>query len=118
MSLDAALVTLTPPAADKLREVVAAQQAFPAEAGLRVGVVHGGCSGFQYHLALDVAAEGDRVVEHDGLRLLVGDDSVRYVDGSSIDFVDAPGRSGFVVDNPNAIAGCGCGSSFVLRDDA
>ena len=114
---DHATVALSGPAADKLREVMAAQRAFPADAGLRVDVIHGGCSGFQYHLALDTAAPDDVVVDHDGLRILVGAESLRYVEGSTIDFTTTP-HEGFVVDNPHAVAGCGCGSSFVMRDDA
>jgi len=117
LTTNPAAVTLTGPAADKLREVMAAQRAFPQDAGLRVDVIHGGCSGFQYHLALDTAAPDDVVVDHDGLRVLVGAESLRYVEGSTIGFTTTP-HEGFVVDNPNAVAGCGCGSSFVLRDDA
>ena len=117
LTTNPATVTLTGPAADKLREVMAAQRAFPEDAGLRVDVIHGGCSGFQYHLALDTAAADDVVVDHDGLRVLVGAESLHYVAGSTIDFTTTP-HEGFVVNNPNAVAGCGCGSSFVMRDDA
>jgi iron-sulfur cluster assembly protein len=115
---DPAAVTLTGPAADKLREVMAAQTAFPDDAGLRVGILNGGCSGFQYHLSLDVAAADDRVFAQDELRILVDRESLRYVEGSQITFVDEGDRTGFIVDNPRAVARCGCGSSFVLRDEA
>ena len=117
LTTNPAVVSLSGPAADKLREVMAAQRAFPDDAGLRVDVIHGGCSGFQYHLALDTAADDDVVVDHDGLRILVGAESLPFVEGSTIDFTTTP-HEGFVVDNPNAVAGCGCGSSFVMRDDA
>ncbi len=115
---ESAAVTLSTPAADKLREVLAAQRAFPDTAGLRVGVVSGGCSGFQYHLSLDVADDGDRVFTQDELRILVDSDSLRYVQGSEITFVEEGERIGFIVENPRAVSRCGCGSSFVLRDDA
>lgn len=115
---DPAAVTLSAPAADKLREVMAAQTAFPEGAGLRVGILSGGCSGFQYHLSLDVAGDEDRVFTQDELRVLVDPESLQYVEGSQITFVDEGDRTGFIVDNPRAVARCGCGSSFVLRDEA
>ena len=70
-------------------------------------------------LGIDHADEDFLVpgVDHAGLRILVGAESLPYVEGSTIDFTTTP-HEGFVVDNPNAVAGCGCGSSFVMRDDA
>ena len=86
-------------------------------AGLRVGVRGGGCSGFQYALAFDEQRAGDTVFEDKGIRLLVDSQSLPYVMGSTIDFVDGLQGAGFKVDNPNVIAACGCGSSFRVAEE-
>ena len=88
-----------------------------ATAGLRVGVRGGGCSGFQYQLAFDEQKDGDAIFEHSGLRLLVDNQSLPYVDGSTIDYVDSLQGAGFQVNNPNVVAACGCGSSFRVAED-
>src|SRR5690606_19437818 len=87
----------------------------PATAGLRIDVVAGGCSGRQYRLALDEATEDDLVTEVAGVRVLVAGDAMRYVRGARLEYDE--GAGGFRVDNPNVVYGCGCGSSFVLRDE-
>ena len=86
-------------------------------AGLRVGVRGGGCSGFQYQLAFDEQRDGDVVFEDHGLRILVDGQSLPYVDGSAIDYVDSLQGAGFQVNNPNVVAACGCGSSFRVAED-
>ena len=101
---------LTPQAIAKVREIMATQDPLPA--GLRIGVVGGGCSGFQYALAFDEQHDGDTVFEDKGIRLLVDNPSLPYVRGSVIDFVDGLQGAGFKVENPNVVAACGCGSSF------
>ena len=110
-------VALTETGAEKVREFLSSQ-GLNETAGLRVGVRGGGCSGFQYQLAFDEQRDGDAIFEHSGLRLLVDNQSLPYVDGSTIDYVDSLQGAGFQVNNPNVVAACGCGSSFQVREDA
>src|ERR671935_355197 len=110
-------VTFTEKGAEKVRDFLAAQEADVATAGLRVGVRGGGCSGFQYQLAFDEQRDGDAIFVHSGLRLLVDNQSLPYVDGSTIDYVDSLQGAGFQVNNPNVVAACGCGSSFRVAED-
>src|ERR671938_1894711 len=104
------MVTLTDIAAKKVGEFLATQE--QPEAGLRVAVKGGGCSGFQYQLALDESRDGDQIFEHDGIRIMVDEQSLRYVDGSTVDYTESLMGAGFQVNNPNVVAACGCGSSF------
>jgi len=84
-------------------------------AGLRVGVLPGGCSGFQYGLNIeDEPAEDDLVLESNGLKLFVDPFSMQYLGGVEIDYVTTFQGSGFTFNNPNASGGCGCGSSFTV----
>jgi iron-sulfur cluster assembly protein len=106
------MVTITDKGADKVREFLASQSSDVTAAGLRVGVRGGGCSGFQYQLAFDEKHDDDEVFEVKGLKLLVDQSALSYVDGSEIDYVDALIGAGFKVNNPNVVAACGCGSSF------
>lgn len=110
-----AAVTLSDRAADKIRELVAAS---PEEQVLRVAVRGGGCSGFQYALALDKAKDDDHVFEHNGVAVVVDKVSMQFVFGSEVDYVDGLQGAGFTVNNPNVVAACGCGSSFQVREDA
>src|SRR3712207_6454430 len=105
-------VFFTAKGAEKVQEFLASQTADTSAAGLRVGVRGGGCSGFQYQLAFDEERDGDVTFTDHGLRILVDAQSLPYVDGSQIDFVDAMTGAGFKVENPNVVAACGCGSSF------
>jgi iron-sulfur cluster assembly protein len=110
------MVTLTDIAVEKVREFMEGQS--PAsEVGLRVGVRGGGCSGFQYALALDERHEDDHVFDAGGIPVLVDPASLRYVDGSTVDFTENFMGSGFEVSNPNVVASCGCGSSFRVADE-
>ena len=103
-------LTLTEAAARRIA-VVAAKQGRPAI--LRLSVEGGGCSGFQYRFDLADAAESDdSVSENLGVRLVVDPVSLDLVSGSTIDFVESLGGAAFRVENPQAAAGCGCGSSF------
>jgi iron-sulfur cluster insertion protein len=80
---------------------------------LRLAVEGGGCSGFQYKFDLADAAEGDDTVsEVDGVKLVVDPISLDLIAGSTVDFVESLGGAAFKVENPQAAAGCGCGSSF------
>jgi iron-sulfur cluster assembly accessory protein len=110
-------VALTDGAAAKIKELVAAR-ADAAESALRVAVRGGGCSGFQYALALDQAKDDDHVFEHNGVAVIVDKVSMQFVFGSEVDYVDGLQGAGFVVNNPNVVAACGCGSSFQVREDA
>ena len=90
---------------------IAARQAKPAI--LRLSVEGGGCSGFQYRFDLADAPEvDDTVSETDGVQLVVDPVSLDLIAGSTVDFVESLGGAAFKVDNPQAAAGCGCGSSF------
>jgi len=103
-------LTLTEAAAHRVG-AIARKQGKPAI--LRLSVEGGGCSGFQYKFDLTEAAEsGDSVSETDGVRLVVDPVSLDLVAGSVVDFVESLGGAAFKVENPNAAAGCGCGSSF------
>ena len=109
------MVTLTEIATKKVSEFLASQE--QPEAGLRVAVKGGGCSGFQYQLALDEQRDGDKIFEHDGIRSIVDELSLQYVDGSTVDYTESLMGAGFQVNNPNVVAACGCGSSFRVADE-
>ena len=111
------MITFTDKGAEKVQEFLAAQSADVQDFGLRVGVRGGGCSGFQYALAFDTRRDGDQVFEDRGLRLLVDGESLPYVRGAVIDYVDNLQGAGFKVENPNVIAACGCGSSFRVQEE-
>src|SRR5215210_7846920 len=105
------MVTLTDIATEKVKAFLDSEKVAESGAGLRVGVRGGGCSGFQYALALDEQRDGDQVFEDRGIRLIVDEQSLRYVDGSVVDFTESLMGAGFEVKNPNVVAACGCGSS-------
>lgn len=105
------MVTLTETATKKV-ETLRLEEGKP-EMGLRLRVVGGGCSGFSYELGWeDAAQEGDQVVEASGVKVYVDPNSVQYVGGAQIDFVDSLYGSGFSINNPNSKGSCGCGHSF------
>lgn len=107
-------ISMTPTAAAEVRKYME-ENGSAADAGLRVGVLPGGCSGFQYGLNIeDEAAEDDLIVEIQGLRLFVDPFSMQYLGGVEIDYVTTFQGSGFTFNNPNATGGCGCGSSFTV----
>lgn len=107
-------ITVTPNAIEEVRKFIDEQGAADT-AGLRVAVLPGGCSGFQYGLNLeDEPQEDDEVYETNGLRLFVDAFSGQYLDGVEIDYVTTMMGSGFTFKNPNASGGCGCGSSFTV----
>src|SRR5690606_25310186 len=111
---NATAVTVTPMAVTEVRRYMEENGAGET-AGLRVGVLPGGCSGFQYGLNIeDDPAEDDVVLETNGLRLFVDPFSMQYLGGVEIDYVSTFQGSGFTFNNPNASGGCGCGSSFTV----
>jgi iron-sulfur cluster assembly protein len=110
------MVILTDIAAEKVKAFMEGQAA-EGEIGLRVGVRGGGCSGFQYALALDQKRDDDHVFASSGIPVLVDPASLRYVEGSTVDYTENFMGSGFEVSNPNVVASCGCGSSFRVADE-
>jgi iron-sulfur cluster assembly protein len=79
---------------------------------LRLGIKGGGCSGFQYALALDHPQDEDIIYEQGDVQIAVSLDAVSLLKGSTLDFKETVEEAGFVFENPNATGGCGCGSSF------
>ena len=111
------VVSLTEAAASKLHELTKDETS--PDIGLRVYVYSGGCSGFRYGMMLeDAPTAEDNRLEVNGIRVYVDGQSVALLQGSQIDYVDTLMGAGFTVNNPNAVAACGCGSSFRTADDA
>ena len=107
------MINVTPTAASKIAELLAEEN--KTDAGLRVFVQGGGCSGFQYGLMIDEGegdASTDAVIQSNGVKLLVDPISARYLTGAEVDFVDNITGGGFTIQNPNAKSTCVCGSSF------
>jgi iron-sulfur cluster assembly accessory protein len=116
--LDAPTVlSLSDAAAAKLRDLT--KEETNPDIGLRVYVYSGGCSGYRYGMMLeDQPTPDDRVLLTNGMKVYVDDKSIPLITGSEIDYVDTLMGAGFTVNNPNAVAACGCGSSFRTADDA
>lgn len=110
--MEATPLTLSPNAARRVA-AIAQKQARPAI--LRLSVEGGGCSGFQYRFGLaDAPASDDLVVETEGVQLVVDPVSHEFIAGCVVDYVESLGGAAFRVENPNAAASCGCGSSFAI----
>jgi iron-sulfur cluster assembly accessory protein len=104
-------LTLTPQAVTKVNEIMATQDPLPA--GLRIGVVGGGCSGFQYSMSFEnQAGMMDKVFKFDQLKVFVDATSLMYLNGCVVDYVETLEAAGFKFDNPAVKSTCGCGSSF------
>ena len=117
LDMGTTFLSLSDAAAGKLREITSGE-ANP-EVGLRVYVYSGGCSGFRYGMMIeDAPTADDRMVESQGIRVYVDASSVDLIKGSQIDYVDTLMGAGFTVNNPNAVAACGCGSSFRTAESA
>lgn len=100
-------------AAVEIKKFLASEEDLPETAGLRVRVVPGGCSGFQYSLNIEEEQKsGDFVLERQGFKLFVDMFSAQYLNGVTIDHTSNMMGSGFTFENPNATGGCGCGTSF------
>ena len=104
-------VKLTPKAIEMVRKMHA-KEGLGAEQGMRIGVIGGGCSGFQYSLKFDSKQEGDRVTDFDGVLVFVDEIALPYIAGTTLDYVEGLHGAGFRFDNPRASHTCGCGSSF------
>jgi len=112
-TIDPASLNLSDRAIQKVRALVADEG--NDQLKLRVFITGGGCSGFQYGFTFDeLVAEDDTTLERDGVTLLVDPMSLQYLAGSVVDYTEGLEGSRFVVDNPNATATCGCGSSFSI----
>lgn len=108
------MVNVTTDAAQKVRELLAEHG---VSMGLRLFVKPGGCSGFSYGMALDERKENDRVFEQHGIQVMVDEKSMHLIDGAEVDFADSLAGTGFTIHNPNAVATCGCGSSFHTKTE-
>jgi iron-sulfur cluster insertion protein len=104
-------VNLTPKAVEAIRKMHQ-QEGLGSDQGLRIAVVGGGCSGFQYSLSFDSKKDGDVVTGLDGVNVLVDEISLPYIAGTTLDYVEGLHNAGFRFDNPRASRTCGCGSSF------
>src|SRR6185312_5718902 len=104
-------VILTPNAVAKVKEIMAQQDPMPA--GLRIGVVGGGCSGFSYSMNFENSpGMMDKVFNFDDLKVFVDATSLMYLNGCTVDYVETLEAAGFKFENPNVKSTCGCGSSF------
>ena len=108
------MLTLTQTATQKVQDFIQ-EHGVETDAGLRVAVLPGGCSGFQYGLNIEDAPEADdEVLELNGVKVFVDPFSVQYLEGVEIDYVTSFMGQGFTFKNPTASGGCGCGSSFTV----
>ncbi len=106
-------LVVTEPAVEEIKKFLAGEDDLPETAGLRVRVVPGGCSGFQYSLNIEEDSKsGDFILEKGGIKLFVDMFSAQYLNGITIDHTTNMMGSGFTFENPNATGGCGCGTSF------
>lgn len=104
-------ISITPAAATAVKDLLETREL--QGHALRVFVSGGGCSGFQYGMALEEnIRERDLVFEQHEIKIVVDEISIQYLDGSTVDYVDGVMGSGFKIENPNAVAGCGCGNSY------
>lgn len=114
-SIQTETVTLTPPAIEAVKSLLAKRNL--EGYALRVFISGGGCSGFQYGMALEGNIRPqDLTCEFDGVKVVVDEVSIDYLRGATIDYVDDVMGSGFKIENPNAVSSCGCGSSFRSKD--
>jgi iron-sulfur cluster assembly protein len=103
-------LSITAAAADRIRDSIASRG---KGIGLRVGVKTSGCSGYMYTIDFaDEMIEGDHVFEEHGVKVIVNNDSMTFLDGTEVDFGREGLNEAFKFNNPNATAGCGCGESF------
>jgi iron-sulfur cluster assembly accessory protein len=106
-------LNVTDTAVEEIKKFMASEEGLPETAGLRVRVVPGGCSGFQYSLNIEEESkQGDHVMDSKGVRLFVDMFSAQYLNNVEIDYVTSVMGQGFAFKNPNATGSCGCGTSF------
>lgn len=109
-------LTLTDSAAARVLKLMKEEEKEgKAGTAFRIGVLGGGCSGFQYHFDLDATVnEDDRIFEKNGARVVIDETSLGIIAGSQLDYVETLGSAGFEIKNPAATAKCGCGNSFSM----
>ncbi len=105
------MISLTSSAVDHLKSLIAEKQA-DASTGLRLRVEKGGCAGMQYVMVLDLSQADDTVQSQDGVSIIIDPESLNFLRGCQIDYVDSLADAGFKLTNPNAARSCGCGTSF------
>lgn len=111
------LVTISSDAANRLLRMMEEKEL--ENYALRIFVAGGGCSGLQYGMTFDdEVREGDTAFSMHSLRVLIDPISARYLGGATVDYVDTLMGGGFKIDNPNAVASCGCGHSFRTKEDS
>ena len=105
------MITLTPTAVGKVKEILDSQE--PQPEVLRMSVVGSGCSGFSYSMAFEnTPGMLDKAYQFDGLKVFIDQASMLYLDGAEVDYVETMEGSGFKFNNPQVKSTCGCGSSF------
>jgi len=110
------MIKMSESATDKIKEMLAAEET--PGMFLRLSVKAGGCSGFSYAMGFDnEQTEQDEALEFFGLKVVVDRHSSKYLNEVEIDYKDAGMGGGFTIENPNAVASCGCGQSFKARDE-
>ncbi len=111
------MISISETASGKIKEMLASEES--PNLFLRLGVKSGGCSGFSYGMGFDdEQKESDQALEINGLKVVVDEESFKYLNGLEIDFKESGMGGGFTIHNPNAVATCGCGSSFRTKEDA
>jgi iron-sulfur cluster assembly protein len=110
------MIQVTEPAIRQL-QIMLREQDDPTK-GLRIYVENGGCAGLQYAMGFAHARAGDEIIARDGVQVIIDGESLRFLDGSVIDYSDDLAGAGFRVKNPNAVRSCGCGTSFEPADAA
>lgn len=111
------MLTISESASEKIQEMLAAEAS--PDLFLRIGVKEGGCSGFSYGMGFDDEKhDNDKVLDVRGLTVVVDEESAKYLYGLEIDWKESAMGGGFTIHNPNAVATCGCGSSFRTASDA
>lgn len=110
-------ITLTPAAVEAVRGLLEKRNL--TGYALRVFVQGGGCSGFQYGMALESKVrEQDLQVDFEDVKVVIDEVSIEYLRGATVDYIDDVMGSGFKIENPNAVSSCGCGSSFRTKDSS
>lgn len=113
------MITISDLASEKIKAMLAAEKSENPGLFLRVGVKEGGCSGFSYSMAFDdEQATEDKEYAVNGLKVIVDQESSRFLYGVEIDYKESAMGGGFTIHNPNAVATCGCGSSFRTKEEA
>ena len=110
------MIAISESATDQIKSLLVAEET--PNMFLRLSVKAGGCSGFSYGMGFDnEQSEQDKVMEFHGLKVVVDSESHKFLDGVQIDFKDSGMGGGFTIENPNAVASCGCGQSFKAKDE-